>query len=60
MIKITINIYVYVIECPYTQLFTWKKYLHHSHKTKLNLINVQMQPKRDTIFILPWYVEVQW
>lgn len=53
MIKITINIYVYVIECPYAQLYLKKILTSYSHKTKLNLINVQMQPKRDT-------TEVQW
>lgn len=45
---------------PIHSTFTGKKILtSHSPKTKLNLINVQMQPKRDTTFILPWYVEVQ-
>lgn len=45
---------------PIHSTFTGKKILtSYSHKTKLNLINVQMQPKRDTTFILPWYVEVQ-
>lgn len=46
---------------PIHSTFTRKKILtSHSRKTKLNLINVQMQPKRDTTtFILPWYFEVQ-
>lgn len=39
---------------PIHSTFTGKKILtSYSHKTKLNLINVQMQPKRDTTFILP-------
>lgn len=39
---------------PIHSTFTRKKILtSHSRKTKLNLINVQMQPKRETTFILP-------
>lgn len=46
---------------PIRSTFYLKKILtSYSHKTKLNLINVQMQPERDTTtFILPWCVEVQ-
>lgn len=47
--------YIYAIECPYAQLLLEKILTSYSPKTKLNLINVQMQPKRDTTtFILPW------
>lgn len=45
--------YIYAIECPYAQLLLEKILTSYSPKTKLNLINVQMQPKRDTTFILP-------
>lgn len=56
MIKITINIHVYVIECPYAQLLLEKNtYITQSqNKTKFNQCT-----NATKTFILPWYVEVQ-
>lgn len=61
MIKITINIYVYVIECPYAQLLLEKNsyIIQSQNKTKFNQCT-NATKKRYTIFILPWYFEVQW
>lgn len=58
MIKITINIYVYVIECPYAQLVLEKNtyIIQSQNKTKFNQCT-DATKKRYTIFILPWYVK---
>lgn len=54
MIKITINIYVYVIECPYAQLLLEKNtyIIQSQNKTKFNQCT-NATKKRDTTFILP-------
>lgn len=51
MIKITINIYVYVIECPYTQLLLEKNtYITQSqNKTKFNQCT-NATKKRDNFY----------